>query len=102
MYVWINDFIFAFRHSNVRAMLMIPVYEQPIDTTENIFHYDKVPQLPLTLIHTVLIPRSPWSTWRAASGGTSCWPPPTPGSGGRARRGSPSARRSAAAALSNT
>ena len=36
-------------HSNVRAMLMIPVYEQPIDTTENIFHYDKVPQHLLTL-----------------------------------------------------
>ena len=36
--------IFTVLHSNVRAMLMIPVYEQPIDTTENIFHYDKVPQ----------------------------------------------------------
>ena len=35
-------------HSNVRAMLMIPVYEQPIATTENIFHYDKVLQLYLT------------------------------------------------------
>ena len=30
-------------------MLMIPVYEQPIDTTENIFHYDKVSQLSLTV-----------------------------------------------------
>ena len=29
--------------SNVRAMLMIPVHEQPIDTTEDIFSQDKTP-----------------------------------------------------------
>ena len=32
-----------YNQSNIRAMLMIPMYEQPIDTTENIFQYDKVP-----------------------------------------------------------
>ena len=34
---------FTIHESNIRAMLMIPMYEQPIDTTENIFQYDKVP-----------------------------------------------------------
>ena len=33
--------------SNIRAMLMIPVHEQPIDTTEDIFKQDKVPLINL-------------------------------------------------------
>ena len=47
--MWIHTKLSFLSASNVRAMLMIPVYEQPIDTTENIFHYDKVPQHLLTL-----------------------------------------------------
>ena len=38
---------FTIHESNIRAMLMIPMYEQPIDTTENIFRYDKVPLINL-------------------------------------------------------
>ena len=34
---------FNIHGSNIRASLMIPTYEQPIDTTENIFQYNKVP-----------------------------------------------------------
>ena len=33
--------------SNIRAMLMIPVHERPIDTTEDIFKQDKVPLINL-------------------------------------------------------
>ena len=29
-------------HSNIRAMLMIPVYEDPIDTTEDLFERGKI------------------------------------------------------------
>ena len=35
--------LFTIFESNIRASLMIPTYEQPIDTTENIFQYNKVP-----------------------------------------------------------
>ena len=33
--------------SNIRAMLMIPVHQHPIDTTEDIFKQDKVPLINL-------------------------------------------------------
>ena len=39
----INFDFFTILFSNVRAMLMIPLYEQPIDTTESIFKHDKIP-----------------------------------------------------------
>ena len=39
----VASFISMAFHSNIRAMLMIPVYEDPIDTTEDLFERGKIP-----------------------------------------------------------
>ena len=39
----VASFISMAFHSNIRAMLMIPVYEDPIDTTEDLLERGKIP-----------------------------------------------------------